>query len=82
MHKTGHTEAGKSAARDCRTTDSTSFKHNILVAGQQKLKKVQVVICFVIWRERCARIFRDEKKMLLVLARERLQEYESWFDVH
>lgn len=58
------------------------YKHNILNAAQRKIKEIKVVICFIIWRERCAIIFRDEKKVPTIIAREILQEYRSWFDVH
>lgn len=64
-----------------------TYKQNILTAGQQKLRKMQMdmVMCFVIYMkgDRCTIFFIDKKKMPVILAREILQqEYRSWFDVH
>jgi hypothetical protein len=42
-------------------------------------RRVQIVLCFVVWRERCARIFREEKKGPRQTATEIGQEYNSWY---
>jgi hypothetical protein len=45
-----------------------------------KWRRLQMTTCFVIWRERCARIFREENKSPLMLVREILLEYKIWFE--
>jgi hypothetical protein len=40
-------------------------------------RKLEIITCFVIWREKCARIFKEENKSPLTLVREILLEYRS-----
>ena len=55
------------------------YQRAILESNQKGVKQMQVVFCFVLWRERCARIFRDEQKPPQILANEMRREYTSWF---
>jgi hypothetical protein len=42
-------------------------------------RNMKITTCFVIWRERCAIVFRDESKDQLTIIREIIQERKSWF---
>lgn len=46
------------------------YQRAILESNQKGVKQMQVVFCFVLGRERCARIFRDEQKPPQILANE------------
>lgn len=48
---------------------------------QKSIRQIQVTICFVVWRERCRRIFTDNMKEHEILAREIAQEAQSWFGI-
>jgi zinc-binding in reverse transcriptase len=42
-------------------------------------KRMEIITCFVIWRERCTRIFQEQNKAHMTIVREILLEYENWF---
>jgi zinc-binding in reverse transcriptase len=53
---------------------------SILDVSQNKhWRRLKIVTCFVIWRERCARIFRDENKEPMTIVRDIMMEYQCWF---
>jgi hypothetical protein len=54
------------------------YANTILKGGSKQLNKLQITLCFVIWRERCARIFRQQTKNQQQLAMEVMQEFRSW----
>jgi zinc-binding in reverse transcriptase len=54
------------------------YANTILKGGSKQLNKLQITLCFVIWRERCARIFRQQSKNQQQLAMEVMQEFKSW----
>jgi zinc-binding in reverse transcriptase len=67
------------------TVYSLSFKQGnifsmIVDTEDIKWRRLQMTTCFVIWRERCARIFHEENKSPLMLVREILLEYKIWFE--
>jgi hypothetical protein len=41
-------------------------------------RSLEINACFIIWRERCNRIFRNQQKNGLVLVREILEECKSY----
>jgi zinc-binding in reverse transcriptase len=54
--------------------------HFILDTSQNEhWKRMEIITCFVIWRERCRRIFQEENKAPLTIVREILLEYQNWF---
>ncbi|XP_078150208.1 uncharacterized protein LOC144545516 [Carex rostrata] len=61
------------------TNMQAHYAHNIVNSGDMQIRRMQVVICFVVWRERCKRIFREESKDEHMLSMEILEEYASWF---
>jgi hypothetical protein len=40
-------------------------------------RRLQVATCFIIWRERCRRIFREKEKTQLEVIREIIQEFRE-----
>jgi hypothetical protein len=54
-----------------------SMKSKIAIG--RKLESVIAIACFVIWRERCNRIFREENKIVAVLIEE-VREKWSMFN--
>jgi hypothetical protein len=38
----------------------------------------KIIIYFVIWRENCTKIFREENKSPIALVREILLKYKNW----
>jgi hypothetical protein len=54
------------------------YTDTILMGGSKQLNKLQITLCFVIWREKCARIFRQQSKNQQKLAMEVMQEFRSW----
>jgi hypothetical protein len=65
-------------------TSSALYKHgqiNLILdrSIDMRWRKMEIVICFVIWREMCMNIFIDENKLSLTLVKEILLEYKSWF---
>ena len=51
----------------------------LLSSLNHKERTAQAVMCFVIWRERCRRIFKEEEKTVQVLVAEISAEHDSWF---
>jgi hypothetical protein len=47
--------------------------------GGTKLKQIYITKCFVIWRERCTRIFREIYKTPQQIKLEITEEVQSWF---
>jgi zinc-binding in reverse transcriptase len=43
-------------------------------------RRLKLTTVFVIWRERCARIFRDEHKQYISIVREILLEFKQWYN--
>jgi hypothetical protein len=43
-------------------------------------RRLKLTNVFVIWRERCARIFRDEHKQYISIVREILLEFKQWYN--
>jgi zinc-binding in reverse transcriptase len=51
----------------------------MLEAGNKSQKRLQAALQFVVWRERCTRIFMEEYKNTMELQREVASEYYQWF---
>jgi hypothetical protein len=51
----------------------------MLEAGNESQKRFKATLQFVVWRERCTRIFREEYKSTMELQREVALEYYQWF---
>jgi hypothetical protein len=43
-------------------------------------RRMESVTCFMMWRERCARIFRDQGKTHIAIMREIILEFKQWFE--
>ena len=56
-----------------------TYNNIILYGTDNKVRKVQIVPCFFVWRERCIRIFREEKKGPRQTATEIGHEYDNWY---
>lgn len=55
------------------------YKEVALLQGKMKQKRLQFTVCFVIWRERCSTIFRQEQKTSQALHMEIREEMRHWF---
>jgi hypothetical protein len=42
-------------------------------------RQIELTTNFVLWRERCRRIFAEKEQIVLQLARETVVEKKSWF---
>jgi hypothetical protein len=51
----------------------------MLEAGNESQKRLQATLYFIVWRERCTRIFKEEYKSTMELQREVASEYYQWF---
>lgn len=63
----------------CIHFQNNSYWQAILNSRYKEIKRLQIVICFVTWKERCRRIFSDQQKPPTILAMEITSEYNSWF---
>lgn len=63
----------------CLKFRTGNYKEAMLSSQYTEVKKVQITTCFVLWRERCRRIFRDEEKPVNLLVQEVITEYNSWY---
>jgi hypothetical protein len=50
-----------------------------LEAGNKSQKRLQATLQFVVWKERCTRVFTEEYKSTMELQREVTSEYYQWF---
>jgi hypothetical protein len=70
----------KQTHRPVSTAYRADMYHFILDARQNThWKRMEIITCFVIWRERCTRIFQEQNKTPMTIVREILLEYENWF---
>jgi hypothetical protein len=44
-------------------------------AVQKEIREVMAIACFVVWRERCNHIFREENKTIAILIEEVREEW-------
>lgn len=64
------------------TTKCYTLTTNVSWMKKNNYRKSRtLVICFVIWRERCRRIFQEVSKTDALLAVEIAQETQSWFGI-
>lgn len=56
-----------------------NFKNVILNGAQKNMARLQITTAFVIWRERCNRIFSEKQKEPQYLASEIIGEVSAWF---
>lgn len=56
-----------------------NYRDCVLNIAQQGIARLQMTTCFVIWRERCRRIFSDKTKEPQYLAFEIVAEVVDWF---
>jgi zinc-binding in reverse transcriptase len=47
--------------------------------GNKKQKRLQITFSFVLWRERCSRIFREKQQNEQHLTQEIIEELTAWF---
>lgn len=57
------------------------YKQIILYHTSMPLKRIQLVLVFLVWRERCLRTFTEKQNSVEVIAQEIRMEYRSWFQV-
>ena len=72
--------------RQIRTTipqgaafDRGKFKWVLTKEPDLILRQVQITICFVLWRERCARVFRQQNQTTRQIAAHIILEFDAWF---
>lgn len=63
----------------CQYFTDTRYEEAIVISRYKFIRKLQLTVCFVLWRERCRRIFMEENKNLSILAMEIRAEFQSWF---
>jgi zinc-binding in reverse transcriptase len=73
----------KSTYRGKLSQDFThqSYATDILYDGDKFQKIIQITMCFVIWRERCSRIFREVSQTTDYIHLEVIQELARWFNI-
>jgi hypothetical protein len=60
---------------------STEAKQLILSKQQDKRwRQIEITTTFVIWRERCRRVFAEQEKDIISISREIMTEYNDWFN--
>ena len=58
------------------------YRGIVLQSNQMALRRLQLVLLFVIWRERCQRTCTEKRRSPVILADEVLMKDASWFQVH
>jgi hypothetical protein len=61
------------------TWTQKEYASGIIKSVHMETRQILVTVCFVVWRERCRRIFRQECKTPRILMNEIEQEIGSWF---
>lgn len=65
----------------CNFYSTGQFKQLIMNSQHTTVRQMEITICFVIYRERCHRIFRDLEKSRQLIQEEIMQEFRYWFTV-
>lgn len=66
-------------ARRCPFFFIGNFRKTLLASQKMVVRRLQLVFCFVLWRERCQRIFQEKEKSVPLLSSEVMVEYTSWY---
>ncbi|XP_078164546.1 uncharacterized protein LOC144559402 [Carex rostrata] len=62
----------------CQLFQRGSFRAVILFSKHTKVRHMQLAFCFILWKERCRRLFQDKRKNVEAVGDEICQEYTSW----
>lgn len=66
-------------ASQCSFFSNGKFRKALLNSQKMAVRRLQLVFCFVIWRERCRRIFQEKFKTVTLLTSEIMVECGSWY---
>lgn len=66
-------------ASQCSFFSNEKFRKALLNSQKMAVRRLQLVFCFVIWRERCRRIFQEKFKTVTLLTSEIMVECGSWY---